>query len=121
MKRLLLTALLGLTATASAQQPSATAVMGPAERRIWVNSLGDVYEWQPGLGIVVLRSTTRVTRQRTISDGKSIIHLERSSRIEASGGPTRPVPANTRRADDRATDEGRSLMEEVEKPEVIPD
>ena len=58
-----------------------TATMSPPERRIRVTSTGDVLEWQPGLGIIVLphgraRVETRVSRRHS-SDAKSIVPLER--------------------------------------------
>jgi len=116
MTRLLLTTLLATSLFASDTQ-----VMSPPERRIYVNAVGDVLEWQPGLGIVVVKSrTTRVTKRRARADGKSIIELERETRVESTSGVSPTIPLDTRRAKERSADEGRSLMEEVEKPEVIP-
>jgi hypothetical protein len=120
MTRLLLTSLLALTTTLSAVP---TQVMMPPERRIYINSVGDVLEWQPGLGIIVLdkrhRSVTRVTKRRS-GDGKSIIQLEHETRVDSPSGIGRRIPFEPRRANNRSEDEGQSLMEEVEKPEIIP-
>jgi hypothetical protein len=76
MKTLLLSTFL-MAAVTFAETPT----MSPPERRIRVTSTGDVLEWQPGLGIVVLphgrtRVETRVSR-RYSSDAKSIVPLER--------------------------------------------
>jgi hypothetical protein len=101
MTRLLLSTLLLFTIGASA-----VPVMGPPDRRIYLTSGGDLLEWQPGFGYVVVTAravhTRTVTKRRSsISDGKAIISVERP-RVD------RP------RARVRVKDEGESLMEEVE-------
>ena len=124
MKRLLLCTLLSIPLTGSAADlilPVGRQVIMPPERRIYVNSLGDVLEWQPGLGIVVVKPRRSVTRVTTRSDdGKAIIQLERATRVESPTGVAPTIPLDPRRANDRSNDDAQSLMEEVEKPEIIP-
>ena len=132
MTRLLLSTLLSIAVTGSAADlvipverqviiPAERQVIMPAERRIYVNSLGDVLEWQPGFGILVVKPRRTVTRVTTrSSDGKSIIRLERATRVESPTGVSPTMPLDPRRANDRSNDDAQSLMEEVEKPEIIP-
>lgn len=96
MTRLLLSTLV-LSAVAAA----ATPVMGPPDRRLYLTSGGDWLEWQPGFGYVVVTARTTQTRTVTkrrasVSDGKTIISVER---------PRKPS---------RVKGEAESLMEEVE-------
>jgi hypothetical protein len=118
MKRLLFTSLLLTTATTFA-----VPTLVPPERHVHVTSIGDVLEWQPGLGIVVVRMgrTQSVTRHaRRSSDGKSVVEVEHSTRVRRAPDIEHPFTTDKPRAEKRVNDEGESLMEEVEKGEVIP-
>lgn len=68
----------------------AIPAVGPPERRFHVTSTGDVLEWQPGLGITVVRHD-RVKVRRGVSDGKSIVEVERTTRVKREPKVERPV------------------------------
>ena len=98
-----------------------TPVMSPPIRRVHVNSVGDVLEWQPGLGIVVLtdRAVTRSTKRRVSGAGKAVVETERSIQVEAHAPRPQPFRALPRtRANERLRDEGENLMEEIDKVET---
>jgi hypothetical protein len=115
MKRLLFTSLLLSTATVFA-----VPTLVPPERHVHVTRTGDVLEWQPGLGIVVI-PVGQVTRQtRRGGDGKSIVQVERSTRVRRAPDIEHPFTTDRPRAEKRGNDEGESLMEEVEKGQIIP-
>ena len=113
MKRLILSTSVLMSVVAFAQTP----MIAPPERRTYVTSIGDVLEWQPGLGIVVL-SGREITQRRTVrSDGKTVIQAERSVQIKATTPRKRPLDLRKPRANQPLRDEGENLMEEIDKIE----
>jgi hypothetical protein len=130
MKRLIVC----VSAFATTMVFAETPMMSPPERRIYVTSIGDVLEWQPGLGFVVVsgrkvhtRTVTQVSKRRVRADGKSVVELERPFRTQRS------LEIETRERDPRpeagleaprprpsAKDEGESLMEEIEPVAPVP-
>jgi hypothetical protein len=98
----------------------AVPVMGPPERRITVLGNGDVLEWQPGLGIVVVssgRAVTRVSRRRvSSSDGKTIVEKERATiHVERPTNVERPIDVERPRPKQHPEDAGDSLIEEMKR------
>jgi hypothetical protein len=86
---------------------STTPVLVPPERKIHITRTGDVLEWQPGLGIVVLSSRT-VTHVSRTGDGKTLLPLERTV-VEPTVVPAKRI----KRA--RPEDDGETLMEEMRR------
>jgi hypothetical protein len=89
----------------------ALPAVGPPERHFHVSSTGDVYEWQPGFGIIVVRARIE-TRTRRVSDGKNVVELERTTRIKRDRQLERPFTERPR-ANDRARDDAESFPEQV--------
>jgi hypothetical protein len=90
----------------------ALPAVGPPERHFHRSSTGDLYEWQPGFGIIVVRGGRIQTRTRRVSDGKSVVEVERTTRVTRDPNLERPFTERPR-ANDRARDDAESFPEQV--------
>ena len=92
----------------------AIPAVGPPERHFHVMSTGDVLEWQPGFGIVVVRGGRIQTTTRTrASDGKSIVEVERTTRIKRDPNLERPFTTDRPRVKESEREEPVGISDQI--------
>ena len=91
----------------------AIPAVGPPERHFHVTSTGDVLEWQPRFGIVVVRGGRGQSTRTRGSDGRTVVEFERTTRIKPRRELERPFTTDRPRVKESARDDVEGLSEQV--------